>query len=321
MFCGHHLGTQSIISWSLEFPHGHGKLRCLWPPDLSKAFLLVICPLSAIWSFALGTFPSVPAYFNSLCLLGLSTSRTSWGQNIVQTGPHPKLSLVSYWKNQFYLGRDMGLAESSNQCVGFSCERNSKVRVSNFLQTALKSSTPKDLSFDVMSAGSFLIACLGRAETANLPKPSGFSSQLPINLRQVCGLISRFLGLEDAESTAIGLVLRLFSEREGWSGYNFLLFSSFSSSAFSPAAAAFVKRSSVPQRKSASDGLAFPPNPPSTAWGHLRASQKAAFVIRKASSRQRKAMPGASIFTAFLFLALPFHRALFTKPCSPQTDY
>lgn len=150
----------------------------------------------------------------------------------------------------------MGLAESSNQRGGFSCERNSKARVSNFLETALKSSTPKDLSFDVMSAGSFLIPCLGRAVTANLPRPSGFGSQLPINLRRVCGLISRCLGLEDAQSTVTGLVLRLFSERRmAWLQlpfiFLFLLLRILSCCCFCE------KVFAVPLRKSASDGLAF----------------------------------------------------------------
>jgi len=151
----------------------------------------------------------------------------------------------------------MGLAESSNQRVGFSCERNSKAWVSNFLETALKSSTPKDLPFDVMSAGSFLIACLGRAVTANLPRPSGFGSQLPINLRRVCGLISRCLGLEDAQSTVTGLVLGLFSERRmAWLQlpfiFLFLLLRILSCCCFCE------KVFAVPLRKSASDGLAFP---------------------------------------------------------------
>lgn len=121
----------------------------------------------------------------------------------------------------------------------------------------MKSSTPKDLPFDVMSAGSFLIPCLGRAVTANLPRPSGFRSQLPINLRRVCGLISRCLGLEDAQSTVTGLVLRLFSERRmAWLQlpfiFLFLLLRILSCCCFCE------KVFAVPLRKSASDGLAFP---------------------------------------------------------------
>lgn len=45
----------------------------------------------------------------------------------------------------------------------------------------------------------------------NPPKPSGLSSHLPITLIPACVLISRFSGLEDAQSTFKGLIPRLFS--------------------------------------------------------------------------------------------------------------
>lgn len=50
----------------------------------------------------------------------------------------------------------------------------------------------------------------GRAVKDNPPKPSGLSSHLAISLIQACGLISRFSGLEDAQSTVRGLIPSLF---------------------------------------------------------------------------------------------------------------
>lgn len=44
------------------------------------------------------------------------------------------------------------------------------------------------------------------------------------------------------------------------------------------------------------------------------------FCNKESFFQARKTMPGASIFTAFLFLALPFLRASFAKPCSPPRD-